>query len=96
MRVENVPLDRLPVYARAGHILALGRDVAHTGEIDRRNPIAEIVAFGMPRTAPVIGDGLLSLEADGTGMVLAGTPDARVRTHDCTATRAGGRIVFAR
>ena len=59
-------------------------------------PIAEIVAFGMPRTVPVVGDGLLSLEAEGAGMALGGTPDARVRAHDCTAARAGTRIVFTR
>ncbi len=96
MRVDNVPLDRLPVYVRAGHVLALGRSVAHTGEIDRRNPVAEIVAYGMPETPPVIGDGLLSLAAEGAGMAIDGAPDARLRAYDCVAVRQGKRIVFKR
>lgn len=40
------PLDRIPVFGRAGHVVPLGRVVQHTGEIDPANPIAEHRAFG--------------------------------------------------
>jgi alpha-D-xyloside xylohydrolase len=91
-----VPLDRLPVYVREGHILALGKAVAHTGEIDRKNPVDEIRAYGMPTTAPVVGDGVLSLEFEGARAILSGAPDARLRVYEGTVAREGSVIVFGR
>jgi alpha-D-xyloside xylohydrolase len=40
------PLDQIPVFGRAGHVVPLGRVVQHTGEIDPANPIEEHRAFG--------------------------------------------------
>jgi alpha-D-xyloside xylohydrolase len=40
------PLDRLPVFGRAGATLPLGPIVQHTGEIDARQPIVETKVFG--------------------------------------------------
>jgi alpha-D-xyloside xylohydrolase len=45
LRLEGVPLDRLPVFGRAGASLPLGRVVQHTGEIDVANPVEELRAF---------------------------------------------------
>lgn len=96
LRLANIPLDRLPVYVREGHVLALGRAVAHTGEIDRKNPIAEIRAYGMPATEPVVGEATLSLRFDGPRLILSGAPTAELHVYGCTATREGPAIVFAR
>lgn len=96
LRVENVPLDRLPVYVRTGHVIAMGRDVAHTGQIDRRAPFDEIVAYGLPSTTPVAADGLLTLEAEGLAMAVSGTGPVRVRTYGCRSRRDGTRVIFER
>jgi alpha-D-xyloside xylohydrolase len=45
LRVAGVPLDRLPVFGRAGQELPLGRVVQHTGEIDAADPIEEVRRF---------------------------------------------------
>jgi hypothetical protein len=44
----------------------------------------------------VAGDGVLSLRFEGPRVYLSGASEASLRVYDCTATRAGGRIVFAR
>lgn len=55
LRLRHLPLDRLPVFGRAGHTLPLGRPVQHTGEIDPANPIEAVLTFGTP-TAPALLD----------------------------------------
>ncbi|MFN8700824.1 MAG: hypothetical protein ACK5X0_01770, partial [Rhodospirillales bacterium] len=96
LRIHNVPLDRLPVYVREGHIVALGRPVSHTGQIDRKHPIAEVRAYGMPANEPVAGDGVLSLRFEGPRVYLSGAGDASLRLYDCTATRESAAIAFGR
>jgi alpha-D-xyloside xylohydrolase len=96
IRVRDVPLDRLPVYVREGQVIAFGRDVAHTGEIDRKAPVAEIAAYGFPEAEPVIGDGVLAFDVDGARTALSGAGNARLRLYGCTASREGGTIIFGR
>ena len=74
----GLPLDRLPVFGREGHVLPLGRAVQHTGEIDGSDPVDEIIAFGIPNTPPPPGIGALALDR---GM-LSGA--GRVRGFGCT------------
>lgn len=45
LHMRGLPLDRLPVFGRAGQALPLGRIVQHTGEIDQANPIDRVVYF---------------------------------------------------
>jgi hypothetical protein len=94
MRVANVPLDRLPVYVRAGHAIALGRAVMHTGEIDRKDPIEEIVFYGKPEITPLAGDEALSLDIERGRPVLSGAPGAKLVGHGCVPRREAGRVLF--
>ncbi|MCM0019968.1 MAG: glycoside hydrolase family 31 protein, partial [Tagaea sp.] len=94
MRVSNVPLDRLPVYVRAGHAIALGRAVMHTGEIDRQDPIEEIAFYGKPEVTPLAGDEALVLDMERGQPVLSGAPTAKLVGHGCAPKREAGRIVF--
>ena len=82
------PLDQLPVYGRAGHVLALGRAVMSTAEIDRVQPIESLWAFGVPHTAPA-GAGV-TLRRTKTGVRLSapagvaslfGAPGAAITTR---------------
>jgi alpha-D-xyloside xylohydrolase len=45
LRMRGLPLDRLPVFGRAGQTLPLGRIVQHTGEIDRADPVERTIRF---------------------------------------------------
>ncbi|MCA3267652.1 MAG: glycoside hydrolase family 31 protein [Azospirillum sp.] len=94
MRAANVPLDRLPVYVRGGHAIALGRAVMHTGEIDRNDPIEEIAFYGEPTITPLAGDGALTLDVERGRPILSGAPRAKLVGYGCTPRREAGRIVF--
>ena len=96
LRAHHVPLDRLPVYVRDGHIVALGRAVSHTGQIDRKHPIDELRVYGMPSNEPVAGDGALALRFEGPRAYLSGAGQASLRVYDCTATRESTAIAFGR
>ena len=95
IRVSHVPLDRLPVYVRGGHAIALGRAVMHTGEIDRKDPIEEIVFYGKPEVTPLAGDDALTLEIARGEAVITGAPNAKLVGYGCTPRREAGRIVIA-
>jgi alpha-D-xyloside xylohydrolase len=43
---KQVPLEDIPVYAREGTWLPLGKAVQHTGQIDTGKPVEEIWTFG--------------------------------------------------
>ena len=46
---EVVPLERLPVFVRAGAVLKLGPAVRHTGEIDPLRRVEAVRVYGTPR-----------------------------------------------
>lgn len=46
---RSMPLDRIPVFGREGHILILGPAVQHTGELGSGPQIDEAWTFGTPR-----------------------------------------------
>jgi alpha-D-xyloside xylohydrolase len=45
LSLRDVPLDRLPVFGRAGHALPLGNVVQHTGAVDRAAAMARALHF---------------------------------------------------
>jgi alpha-D-xyloside xylohydrolase len=60
-------LDQFPVFGREGHVLPLGRAVAHTGEVDRHAPLEMLWVFGPP-VHPLEGFSQASVvDADGAG-----------------------------
>ncbi|HVF65816.1 MAG TPA: TIM-barrel domain-containing protein [Casimicrobiaceae bacterium] len=58
-------LDQFPVFGREGHVLPLGRAVAHTGEIDGANPIEQVWVFGKPAAPLETSFVRVDLSADG-------------------------------
>lgn len=48
LTIDDVPLDRIPVFGRDGTVLPLGPVVQHTGEINPKRPIDEYWIFGQP------------------------------------------------
>jgi alpha-D-xyloside xylohydrolase len=61
-RVVHKSIDQLPVYGREGHMLCLGAEVQHTGEIDLANPIEQVWLFGQPRHAPCVMNQCVTLD----------------------------------
>ncbi|MEZ5647529.1 MAG: glycoside hydrolase family 31 protein [Alphaproteobacteria bacterium] len=49
LTIEDIPLDRIPVFGREGTVLSLGPVVQHTGEINPKRPIEECWIFGAPK-----------------------------------------------
>ncbi len=47
-------LDSIPVFGREGHMLCLGLEVQHTGEINSARILEEVWLFGMPEHNPVV------------------------------------------
>jgi len=56
-----MPLDRIPVFVRAGAVLKLGPAVRNTGEIPDNGRVAAVRVYGEPRTA-VPDDGAVTVE----------------------------------
>ena len=52
VRRVHKAIDQLPVYGREGHMLCLGAEVMHTGQIDLAHPVQEVWLFGVPKYAP--------------------------------------------
>lgn len=95
LRVAGLPLDRLPVFGREGHVLPLGRAVQHTGEIDLADPIEEVLAFGLPQHPPLPGLTAPLLERRADGVLLAGLGGAGARGFGCVARRVPEGLLFA-
>jgi alpha-D-xyloside xylohydrolase len=55
LRLRDIPLDRLPVFGREGHALPLGRAVQRAADIDWNDPAEEVLLFGPPAHAPLLG-----------------------------------------
>ena len=53
IRRTDVPLDRIPLFLRAGHALPLGRAVSRTAEIDLNRPAERVLAAGPVTEVPV-------------------------------------------
>lgn len=58
----QAPLDRIPVYVRAGAILALGPEVQHTGELADRPRVDEVRVYGEPTHPPCLADQSIALD----------------------------------
>lgn len=71
-RVVRKAIDQLPVYGREGHMLCLGAEVQHTGEIDPANPVNEVWLFGQPRHMPCVMDQCVGLDTGRGGAWLTG------------------------
>ena len=84
------PLDQLPVFGRAGHVLPLGRVVQSTSEIDWAQPTESLWAFGVPDMAPAgvalarAGEGRVRLSAVPDGIALHVAPGS-----GCSVRRQG-------
>lgn len=87
------PLDQLPVFGRAGHVLCLGPAVRHTGEIDERAPVDELWVFDTPRHAPQVMNEAITLISEGGGVALSPSEGLRLRMFGAVAIANGGRIV---
>jgi alpha-D-xyloside xylohydrolase len=82
-------IDQLPVYGREGHILCLGPEVQHTGQINLQQPIDQVWLFGVPRHAPCVMQSAVSFKAAANGGWLSGikaaqclpSADVQVRQH---------------
>lgn len=94
LRLSGIPLDRLPAFGREGHVLPLGRAVQRTGEIDLSDPIEEVIAFGLPRVAPLPGLVHPVLEGDRLTARLTGFGGAVPRAFSCAARREGAALRF--
>ncbi len=46
---RTIPLDKMPIYGREGHLLPLGPAVEHVGELEPGVQLEEIWVFGPPR-----------------------------------------------
>ncbi|MDR7521302.1 MAG: glycoside hydrolase family 31 protein [Armatimonadota bacterium] len=68
-----VPLDKMPVYGREGHMLPLGPVVQHTGELGEGVQLEELWLFGTPQVGVAWPD--LGIEPDLRGV----PPGVRVR-----------------
>ena len=82
LRLSGLPLDRMPVFGREGHLLPLGPAVQHTGEIDAARPVEEVVVFGLPTEPPLPELGLSLAQGH-----LSAAP--RVRAMGCAAEADG-------
>ena len=76
VRSVSRPLDQFALYGREGHVLALGRAVQHTGEIDLAAPIEEAWVFGLPMHAPCV---MRNAGVTFSNQVLTGVTDAQCR-----------------
>lgn len=50
----DVELDSIPVFGREGHMLCVGPETEHTGEINSARILEEVWLFGMPEHNPVV------------------------------------------
>jgi alpha-D-xyloside xylohydrolase len=50
----KVPLDRIPVYGRAGYLLPLGPAVQHTRDLKSELDLEQIIAFGTPTQSMIL------------------------------------------
>ena len=71
-RTVHKDIDQLPVYGREGHMLCLGAEVQHTGEIDLANPVDQVWLFGQPKHAPCVMDQCVRLDTGRGGAWLSG------------------------
>ncbi|WP_426173382.1 glycoside hydrolase family 31 protein [Massilia sp. TWR1-2-2] len=76
-RQVHKAIDQLPVYGREGHMLCLGAEVQHTGEIDLANPVDQVWLFGQPRHAPTVMNQCVMLELGRDGAWLNGVTAAQ-------------------
>ena len=91
------PIDQLPVYGRAGHALALGRAMQHTGEIRFEESRSRNSGSLVPRQVPVVMGGVLSFEARGSEASIGGITSKPVPRHArCRCARSGDRRVLVR
>ena len=76
VRVVHKALDQLPAWGREGHLLCLGREVMHTGEIDLDAPIEDVWLFGEPRVSPCVMNQCVTLmEENGATYIVGITAD---------------------
>jgi alpha-D-xyloside xylohydrolase len=86
-------IDQLPVYGREGHMLCLGAEVQHTGEIDLEQPIEQVWLFGLPRHAPCVMHDSVTFKASGNGGWLDGIDAANcLPSNGVTVTQRGSRV----
>ncbi len=90
-------IDQLPVYGREGHMLCLGAEVMHTGQIDLARPVEEVWLFGQPSHAPCVMDQCvgLSVHVSGKGEVawLSGIGIAQcLPSAELRVTAAEGKV----
>jgi alpha-D-xyloside xylohydrolase len=55
LKLRDIPLDRLPVFGREGHALPLGRVLQRAADIEWSDPAEEVLLFGAPTEAPLLG-----------------------------------------
>jgi alpha-D-xyloside xylohydrolase len=89
-RIVTRTLEQLPAWGREGHVLCLGREVRHTGEIDVAAPVAEVRVFGMPRHAPCAMDGAVTFGTQADGAWLRGVGAAQCRLSAGLVVREAG------
>jgi len=95
-RVITRTLEQLPVWAREGHVLCLGRAVQHTGEMDLANPVEEARLFGLPRHAPCVMNTCVKAGCDGEVSWIEGLKRGQLRLSPGLAAREapGGRVLI--
>lgn len=72
----ELPLDRIPIFVRAGSILPLGPVVQHTGELTAETAVETIRVFGLPEPGHRQGTGPFRLVRDAEGQLrISGLPE---------------------
>jgi alpha-D-xyloside xylohydrolase len=86
-------IDQLPVYGREGHMLCLGAEVMHTGQIDLAHPIQEVWLFGQPQHAPCVMNQCVTLTLKGDVAWLDGVKVAQcLPSAELHVIAAKGRV----
>jgi alpha-D-xyloside xylohydrolase len=83
---QHVPDDRIPVFVRAGAVLALGPEVQHTGELADHDRIEEVRVYGHARFDPCLAEPSIQVR----GGELVGVP-AGTRVVHLGENAGGGR-----
>jgi alpha-D-xyloside xylohydrolase len=86
-------LDRIPVFGREGHVLALGPEVETTAQINPQQPINELWLFGKTTEQPLVMNNVISLEAAGVINVDSGTV-LRLRSWGSSWTRKADSLRY--
>lgn len=91
----TVPLDRIPVFARAGAILPLGPTVPHTNALGGRPKLERIALYGRPDRAPVLPSSMtinVAIEPQGS-VCMTGLPEGTIVESHGVETSQQGDVV---